>query len=161
MLKILFSLLLIVASPLSAKELMTAMTPVAPASNFTLETPAGTPLNLEDYAGKYVLVNFWAYWCSPCIKEFPDMQALYEQLGNEQFEIIAIHAGPYSKEAAGFVERFGITFPVVSDPDTSMAGWDVPALPVSYLVDPEGNITHQAIGARSWDADKLSALLSQ
>jgi len=83
MLKILFSLLLIVASPLSAKELMTAMTPVAPASNFTLETPAGTPLNLEDYAGKYVLVNFWAYWCSPCIKEFPDMQALYEQLGNE------------------------------------------------------------------------------
>lgn len=86
------------------------------------------------------------------------MQELYENI-NTDLEIIGIHAGPYTEEAAAFVKKFGITFPIVSDPDTSLKNWDVRALPISYLVDPEGNITHRAIGAKSWDVDEMNALM--
>lgn len=162
MLKFLIStLLLTLCLSANAKELMSPMTPVKSASDFTLQTPEGNSLSLSDFKGQYVLVNFWAYWCTPCIKEFPEMQALYEQQANNNLEIIGIHAGPYSEQAAEFVNQFGITFPVVSDPDTSMKGWDVPALPVSYLINPQGNVTHRAIGSRSWDVDEMNALLSQ
>jgi len=159
MLKFILSTLLITSCfTANADDLMSPLTPVRSANDFTLDTPAGENLSLSDFKGKYVLVNFWAYWCSPCIKEFPEMQELYENI-NTDLEIIGIHAGPYTEEAAAFVKKFGITFPIVSDPDTSLKNWDVRALPISYLVDPEGNITHRAIGAKSWDVDEMNALM--
>tara|TARA_R110000787_G_scaffold55239_2_gene127653 strand:+ start:19525 stop:20022 length:498 start_codon:yes stop_codon:yes gene_type:complete len=161
MLKFILSTLLITSCfTAKADDLMSPVTPVKPASDFTLETPAGENLSLSDFKGKFVLVNFWAYWCSPCIKEFPEMQALYDS-SHKDLEIIGIHAGPYNEQAAEFVNKFGITFPIVSDPDTSLKGWDVRALPISYLIDPEGNITHRAIGAKSWDVDEMNALISE
>lgn len=157
---ILFTVLITASITANAGELMTPLNPVKVANDFTLETAAGESLSLSDFQGKYVLVNFWAYWCTPCIKEFPDMQELYDQSDKSNFEIIAIHAGPYNEQAAEFIEKFGITFPVVSDPDTSLKGWDVPALPISYLIDPEGNIEYKAIGPRTWDLDEMNNLLS-
>ena len=157
---ILSTFLLILFANANAGDLMTPVTPVKVANDFTLNTPDGESLSLRDFKGKYVLVNFWAYWCTPCIKEFPDMQELYDQSDKSNFEIIAIHAGPYNEQAAEFIEKFGITFPVVSDPDTSLKGWDVPALPISYLIDPEGNIEYKAIGPRTWNVDEMNNLLS-
>lgn len=140
--------------------IMTEVNPAKAASDFTLQSPSGNLISLSDYLGKYVLVNFWAHWCSPCIKEFPDMQKLYDQSDKSKFEIIAIHAGPYNEEAANFIKHFEINFPVVSDPDTKLKGWDVPALPMTYLIDPLGNIVYKAIGPREWNFNKLQPLLT-
>ncbi|WP_273150316.1 TlpA disulfide reductase family protein [Methylophaga thiooxydans] len=153
-------LLFLFSVPVTAKELMLPITPQTPAEQFQLQTPQGESLGLDDFKGKYVLVNFWAHWCSPCIKEFPDMQRLYEQTDRESFEIIGIHAGPYSSEAAEFVTHFGITFPVVSDPDTSLKGWNVKALPMTYLVNPEGQLIYEAVGPREWDLQEMKALIT-
>lgn len=161
MLKTLFLSLLLTVTSLSAQELMTVVKEDKAASDFTLKTPEGNDLSLSDYAGKYVLINFWAYWCSPCLKEFPDMQKLYENVDKDKFEIIGIHAGPYNSEAADFVNHFGITFPIVSDPDTSLKGWDIPALPMTYLINPDGKVVYQAIGPRTWDLDQMRLLISQ
>lgn len=158
---LLFSTLLLSTSVFAANDvLMTEVTPAEKAGNFTLMSPSGAPVSLSDYSGKYILVNFWAHWCSPCIKEFPDMQKLYEESDKSNFEIIAIHAGPYNAEAAKFVEHFGISFPVVSDPDTSLKGWDVPVLPMSYLIDPAGNVVYKAMGPREWNVKDIQPLLS-
>lgn len=158
---LLLSTLLLSTSVFAANDvLMTEVTPAEKAGDFTLMSPAGAPVSLSDYSGKYILVNFWAHWCSPCIKEFPDMQKLYEESDKSNFEIIAIHAGPYNAEAAQFVKHFGISFPVVSDPDTSLKGWDVPVLPMSYLVDPAGNVVYKAMGPREWNVDDIQPLLS-
>lgn len=160
MLKIILTSLLLSVSSVSANGLMTPLDQKI-AEDFTLMTPSGDDLSLSQYSGKYVLVNFWAHWCSPCIKEFPDMQNLYEKVDKSKFEIIAIHAGPYNAEAAEFVEHFGITFPVVSDPDTSLKGWDVPALPMTYLVSPEGKLAYKAIGPRTWDYEQMNMLINE
>lgn len=139
--------------------IMTKVSPIK-AKDFTLQSPSGASISLSDYEGKYVLVNFWAHWCSPCIKEFPDMQKLYEQSDKSQFEIIAIHAGPFNAEAEKFVDHFKISFPVVSDPETNLKGWDVRALPMTYLVDPSGNIIYEAIGPREWKQDDMQNLIT-
>ncbi|EEF81148.1 TlpA disulfide reductase family protein [Methylophaga thiooxydans] len=161
MMKLILSTLLLSTSVFAANDMiMTAVTPNEQAKNFTLESPSGATISLSDYSGKYVLVNFWAHWCSPCIKEFPDMQKLYDESDKTQFEIIAIHAGPYNSEAAQFVKHFGISFPIVSDPDTSLKGWDIPVLPMSYLVDPEGNVVYKAMGPREWNVEDIQPLIS-
>lgn len=89
------------------------------------------------------------------------MQHLYEHVDKDKLEIIGIHAGPYNAEAAEVVKRFGISFPIVSDPDTSLKGWNIPALPTSYLIDPEGKLIYRAIGPRSWDVEQMKMLLTQ
>lgn len=163
MIKIIITSLLLSTSVFAANNevLMTKVSPAIKATDFILQSPLGNPISLSDYSGKYVLVNFWAHWCPPCIKEFPDMQTLYEQSDKSQFEIIAIHVGPYNTEAANFVERFGVSFPIVSDPETKLKGWDVPALPITYLVDPLGNIVYKAIGPREWNFDAINSLISK
>jgi peroxiredoxin len=145
----------------SAQEtIMSPMKPIEQASEFTLPTPEGKSISLKDYRGKYLLVNFWAYWCSPCIKELPDMQKLYDQMDKENFEIIGIHAGPYNEQAAELIKHFKINFPIVSDTETSLKEWDVPALPMTYLINPEGEIIFKAIGPREWNLKDMKTLIA-
>ncbi len=162
MLKLIFTIIMAVSClSVNAKELMKPVEPVEVAADFTLKTPEGTDLSLSDFKGKFVLVNFWANWCSPCIKELPDMQELYDQVSRDELEIIGIHAGAYNEAAAEFIKKYEITFPIVSDPDTSIKGWKVLALPTTYLVNPKGELIYQAIGPRSWDVEQMKALISQ
>lgn len=159
--KILCYLLLLSSSVVVAQDsLMDTISPSEKANNFTLTSPDGQMISLNDYRGKYVLVNFWAHWCSPCIKEFPAMQKMYDQSDKDTFEIIGIHAGSFNDQAAEFVSHFKISFPIVIDADTSLKGWDVPALPMTYLINPQGEIIFKALGPREWNHEELQALIS-
>jgi peroxiredoxin len=159
--KILCYLLLLSSSVVVAQEsLMTAISPSEKVSNFALASPDGQMISLSDYRGKYVLVNFWAHWCSPCIKEFPAMQKMYDEADKDNFEIIGIHAGSFNEQAAEFVNHFKISFPIVIDADTSLKGWDVPALPMTYLINPQGEIIFKALGPREWNYEDLQTLIS-
>jgi peroxiredoxin len=159
--KILCYLLLLSSSVVVAQEsLMDTILPSEKANDFTLTTPDGQLISLSDYRGKYVLVNFWAHWCSPCIKEFPAMQKLYDEADKDNFEIIGIHAGSFNEQAAEFVSHFKISFPIVVDADTSLKGWDVPALPMTYLINPQGEMIFKALGPREWNYEELQTLIS-
>jgi len=107
-----------------------------------------------------VLVNFWALWCSPCIKEIPSMQTMYESLQDDSFEIIAIHVGPTEDAIESFLVKNNIDFTVVIDEETSIKGWDVPVLPMSYLVNPDGKLVYKALGPREWDVSMMRHLIS-
>lgn len=160
--KIIGCLLLLFSSVIATAQ-ETLMTPVnasKQAVGFTLSTPNGDLINLSDYEGKYVLANFWSHWCSPCLLEFPDMQKLYAQADRTNFETIAVHAGTYNEQAAKIVNDFKIRFPVVSDSDTNLEGWDVPVLPTSYLISPHGEIIFKALGPREWSYEALKVLIS-
>lgn len=143
----------------SDKPLMSEMTGNRTAPPIALPDSNGQPFDMKEYEGKYILVNFWAHWCGPCVKEFPAMQALYDALNEDGFEIIAIHAGPPQGRVRPFLKKHNITFKTVLDANMSVEGWEVKALPMSYLISPEGKLIYKALGPREWEIDKMRALM--
>lgn len=136
--------------------------------NLTLRLPDtnGKTLNLNDYQGKVVLVNFWASWCPPCVHEMPSMAALKSQLGEERFEILAVNLGESKADIATFMQAHPLNFPVLLDETGQTAkSWKVMAYPSSFVIDKAGKIRYALFGATDWQDDshvkKLNALLAE
>lgn len=122
---------------------------------FELPSINGGMRRLSDFQGRYLLVNFWAVWCSPCRKEMPSMQRAYEQLRGDDFEMIAIHVGPSLAGARQFAEQLGLNFPIVVDAEMALSRWQVQGLPTTFLLDRSGQVVAEAVGERTWDSPVL------
>jgi len=113
----------------------------------------GNPVSLADYRGMVVLVNNWATWCPPCKEEMPTLQAYYEAHRGQNFTIIAIEAGEPANEVADFVQRYGLTFQIWTDPTLkATVAFRNPGLPSSYVIDTSGKVRLAWAGATSREA---------
>lgn len=108
------------------------------APNFRLESPAGQPIELASYAGRPVLINFFASWCANCREE---MQAL-EAASREGVAVIGVDYRESAETVTRLVAETGVTFPVGLDRDTEVSrqGYRVTNLPVTVVIDREGII---------------------
>jgi cytochrome c biogenesis protein CcmG/thiol:disulfide interchange protein DsbE len=109
------------------------------------------------------LVNFWATWCYPCRTEMPSMQALYQDYHDRGFAILAISSdGQGAEVVAPFVEAYGITFPVLLDPQNVVGTrLHVQGIPMSYVLDTHGRIAGKAMGAKNWNSTKMRGLVEK
>ncbi len=110
------------------------------AGDFTLTDQQGKVHHLSDYRGKWVLVNYWATWCPPCLAEIPELNALHAAHKNTDLVVIGI-AMDYSsaKVVADFVRKHGISYPVVLGNRNVIAQiGELDVLPTSYLYSPSG-----------------------
>lgn len=118
-----------------------------PAPQFTLKTLKGESVQISDYHGKVVLLNFWATWCKPCKAEMPEIQAAYEAYKDEGFVVLAINFGEKREKAQKLVKEMGLSFPVLLDRDIEVAERHrVVSLPVTFFVDAKGIIKEQVFG---------------
>lgn len=127
------------------------------APNFTVYDLAGNEVNLTDFFGKPIIVNFWASWCGPCQMEMPDFDAAFAAY-KEEIEFLIVNMTDGSREtvekASSFIEEKGYTFPVYYDTKYNAAiTYSVSSLPTTYFIDAEGNLIAHARGAI--DADTL------
>jgi peroxiredoxin len=122
------------------------------APNFKLASIDGTATTLDAFRGKYVLVNFWANWCSPCRKEAPDLEALSATATNG-LVVLGVNQQEDRNTASSFADEFNVTYPLVldTDGDVSQAYRVGHGLPNSFLVDPNGVVTRIYYGALSQD----------
>lgn len=121
----------------------------------------GRPVDLRDYRGKVVMLNFWATWCIPCRVEMPSMQALYEQYSEKGFEILAISGGEPEGRIRPFVDELGLTFPILLDPQFQIhQRYQVTAIPSTYVINPQGVIVHRLFGATDWNTAESHALVA-
>lgn len=132
------------------------------APDFELENLAGEQVKLSDFRGKTVFLNFWATWCPPCRAEMPSMQSLYETIGNESFEIIAVDLQESRSAVASYVEEGGYTFPVLLDSNGRVgATYGARSIPTTFLIDPDGNAIGYLVGSRSWEGEVIEALFRE
>ena len=127
------------------------------APDFTVYDAEGNPVQLYDYIGKPLVVNFWASWCGPCQMEMPHFEDKYQELGDEvQFLMINMTDGGRETvdSASAFIAEKGYTFPVLYDTDSNAAlTYGAYSLPTTYFIDADGYAVAQATGAI--DADTL------
>ena len=119
------------------------------APDFTAYDADGNAVQLSDYFGKPLVLNFWASWCGPCKSEMPAFQQAYEQEDGVQFLLVNMTGGRETQaDAEALLEEEGYTFPVLFDLDLDAAmTYGVTALPTTYFLDAEGNLVAWAQGA--------------
>jgi thiol-disulfide isomerase/thioredoxin len=120
------------------------------------------PLKLADYKGKIVLLNFWATWCAPCVKEMPSLDKLQAEMGKDKFIILPLSLdGPSRPKVAPFYEdkklgHLGVYF---DKGRKAMQALDVSILPTSILVDAQGREIGRLEGEADWDKPEALALM--
>lgn len=112
--------------------------------DFTLSTPDGEDISMKDFRGKYVLVDFWASWCGPCLREMPNVVKLYKDCKGKNFEIFGVSLDNKKDGWVEAIKKNGMKWPQGSD----LRGWlsvpaklcNVSAIPFTVLLDPEGKV---------------------
>ena len=131
---------------------------VSQAPIFVLPGIDNTQVNLEDYRGKVVLVDFWASWCTPCIRSFPWMDEMVEKYGEKGFVVIAINMDQESILATKFLQRYPNKLTIAFDPQGVVAEqYEIMGLPNSFILNKKGEIVYKHIGFRLAELDKYEA----
>lgn len=139
-----------------------------PAPDFTLETPDRGRLSLSDFAGRPVVLNFWATWCRPCAVEMPYLQLAHAKYGDAAvygdgaLAVVAVNVAEMSSVVAPFLEERGLTFPVALDLNSAVANqYRVFAYPTTYLIDRTGRVVNVRRGAfaNQFDLDQGIGLI--
>lgn len=113
---------------------------------------SGTSRSLADYRGKVVLLNFWASWCPPCLREMPSMERLRVKMAGRPLEIVALASAEGPNDVKAFLSKMKLGFPILLDTDGSNTKrWKVFALPTSFLLDAKGRVRYVLTGPTEWD----------
>lgn len=121
------------------------------------------PVSLADYRGQVVLVNFWAIWCAPCREEMPTLEALEQAYGGEDFAVVTVATGPNAPPAVDrFFDEIGVSaLPKYMDPKAALGrSAGVLGLPVSVLLDRDGQEIARLTGTADWNSDSARAIVS-
>jgi len=129
---------------------------------FKFNNADGTPLTLDQWKDKVVLLNLWATWCAPCRKEMPSLDRLKAQLGGDEFDVVAISVdrGGIDKPKA-FLEKIGTEHLALYHDPTGRLGAKLKAfgMPTTLLINRKGEEIGRLIGPAEWDSDDAVKLV--
>jgi cytochrome c biogenesis protein CcmG/thiol:disulfide interchange protein DsbE len=119
---------------------------------------------LADYRGKVVVMNFWASWCDPCVDELPLLEETHKRIERQNGLVLGVNYKDLSKKALGFRDKFGLTFPLLRDPDGAYAeDYSSRAFPETFVIDRKGQVAAKRRGPvdKAWLDKTLPPLLAE
>lgn len=124
----------------------------------------GHSVNISDYEGNVVLINFFATWCGHCLREMPFLQKdVWEKFGHkDNFKLLAIGRGHDQEEVTEFAESRNLEFPVYGDKDKSIySKFATRYIPRNYIIDANGKIVYSFVGFNEEEFEKMVDLLNR
>jgi peroxiredoxin len=142
------ALIVLLSSLLTAAALAAPVKDVyKDAPDIALTSLSGQSIHLASLKGKVVLLDFWASWCIPCRKSFPEMEALHRELQPKGLTLIAVNVDEEQKNAHTFLEQFPHTMTIALDPKGTVAeAFKVNAMPSTMILDRAGRIRYSHKG---------------
>jgi len=121
------------------------------------EGPKG---NKSDFLGKWLVVNYWADWCPPCIKEMPELESFYNQNENKVLVLAYNFDRLEGSDLKNQILRFKVNVPSILNDPGVLFGWNTPpSLPATYIINPEGILVETLIGPQT--KDSLEAIIKK
>jgi cytochrome c biogenesis protein CcmG/thiol:disulfide interchange protein DsbE len=118
------------------------------APDFTLPDLNGRKVSLADFRGKVVLAEFWATWCPPCRESIPGIERLYQSYGQKGLAVVSVSLDEGDWDSVKeFVKESGITYPVLQGDDDVMKSYRIRSIPALFLINKDGVIVKQYLGA--------------
>lgn len=132
------------------------------APELRLEDLNGKTHDLKDYRGKVVLLNFWATWCPPCIKEIPSINNLQKHFSSDDFVVLSVDVGEELKDVQAFLEHIPADYPVLLDSESSLTStWQLTAFPSTFIIDRTGHLRYMYFGGLEWDEPQITKFLEK
>ncbi|HKU91050.1 MAG TPA: TlpA disulfide reductase family protein [Steroidobacteraceae bacterium] len=125
-----------------------------PAPGFTLSGRGGKSIDLSQFKGQVVMINFWASWCGPCREEMPLLEDIYKKYKPMGFTMLAVNVEPNTKDADAWLAKLKkpVTFPIAYDVDSKVSKlYKVETMPSTVIVDRKGNVRALHRGYKAGD----------
>ena len=137
-----------------------------PAPTFSLPARGGSTIDLSQYKGQVVMINFWASWCVPCRQEMPLLDSIYKKYKPLGFTLLSVNVEPEQKDAESFLKQTPVTFPVVFDAKSKVSSlYNVQGMPTTVFIDRKGNVRLMHVSYKSGDEnlymDQIRTLLRE
>ncbi len=113
----------------------------------------GSEARIADFSGKTLIVNFWATWCTPCVKEMPALQAMSDQLSPDHFQVLGVTVDTHPERVQQFLSERQISFAQYSDAsmELSMSKLKIRGFPETLIISGEGRLLRRILGPRAWE----------
>ena len=136
------------------------------APGFSLPARGGSTIDLAQYKGQVVMINFWASWCVPCRQEMPLLDSIYKKYKPLGFTLLSVNVEPEQKDAENFLKQTPVSFPVVFDAKSKVSGlYNVEGMPTTVFVDRKGNVRLMHVSYKAGDEnlymDQIRTLLRE
>src|SRR5262245_31610857 len=113
----------------------------APAPDFSLPSNLGKTVNLSQFKGQVVMINFWATWCGPCRQEMPLLESIYKKYNKMGFTLLGVNVEPDAKPAEDYLKAIPVSFPILFDTKSEVSKmYEVSGMPSTVIVDRKGNV---------------------
>ncbi|WP_227995007.1 redoxin domain-containing protein [Oceanobacillus sp. CFH 90083] len=145
-------ILLLTLQPVYAEDVQEGLEIGDRAPDFMLETLDGNAVQLSDFQGERVMINFWATWCPPCRQEMPDMERFYQEHDPVILSVNLTDGELNIKQVERFIQELELTFPVLLDKEGEVSNlYRIQPIPMTYMVDADGIIQFKSFGALSYE----------
>lgn len=133
----------------------------SPAKDFTV-TDSDRSVNLNQFRGEVLILNFWATWCAPCGQELPSLMDMQDRLRSRGVVVLGVSIDVDGDAYHRFLKQRNVNFLTVRDPDQKVASmYGTSVWPESYIIDREGVMRRKVIGPINWDSPEMMQFLGR